>query len=77
MIKKEYQKGPPVTMDAKQFRAALEWLGLDAQTAHALGLSRSQTYRLLSGEARVLATLAKLIRLAIKLDMTGEELGRI
>lgn len=64
-------------MTPKQYADAIERLGLSQRAAGAfLGIDERQSRRWIAGDARIPESVAKLLRLMIKLKLTPEEVQR-
>ena len=64
-------------MTPKQYADAIDRLGLSQRAAGAfLGIDERQSRRWIAGDARIPESVAKLLRLMIKLKLTPEEVQR-
>ena len=73
-----HQKMPYQAMTAEEYRAALDKLGLSiVSSAEHLGVSHRQSQRYANGSSPVADPVAKLLRLAIRIGLTANDLRAI
>ena len=78
LARARHHKRPYQEMTTDEYRAALETLGLSiVGSAEHLGLSRRQSQRYANGATPVADPVAKLLRLAIRTGLTGNDLKAI
>jgi hypothetical protein len=78
LAKARHQKKPCVEMTAEEYRAALDKLGLSiVGSAEHLGVSHRQSQRYANGMSPVADPVAKLLRLAIRIGLTTNDLKAI
>ena len=78
LAKARHHKKPYQGMSTEEYRAALDKLGLSiVGSAECLGLSRRQSQRYASGATPIADPVAKLLRLAIRIGLTANDLKDI
>ena len=78
LAKARHHKRPYQGIGAEEYRAALDKLGLSiVGSAECLGLSRRQSQRYASGATPIADPVAKLLRLAIRIGLTANDLKAI
>ena len=78
LAKARHHKKPYQGMSTEEYRAALDKLGLSiVGSAECLGLSRRQSQRYASGATPIADPVAKLLRLAIRIGLTANDLKAI
>ena len=78
LAKARHQKKPYEEMSTDEYRAALNKLGLSiVASAEHLGLSYRQSQRYASGTSPVADPVAKLLRLAIRIGLSANDLKAI
>ena len=78
LAKARHHKKPYAEMTTEEYRTALDALGLSiVASAEPLGLSRRQSQRYANGATPVADPVAKLLRLAIRTGLTGNDLKAI
>jgi hypothetical protein len=78
LAKARHHKKPYAEMTAAEYRAALNKLGLSiVSSAEHLGLSHRQSQRYANGSSPVADPVAKLLRLAIRIGLSANDLKAI
>ena len=78
LAKARHHKKPYAEMTAAEYRAALNKLGLSiVSSAEHLGLSHRQSQRYANGSSPVADPVAKLLRLAIRIGLSADDLKAI
>jgi hypothetical protein len=78
LAKARHHKKPYEEMTTREYRAALSKLGLSiVASAEHLGLSHRQSQRYANGTSPVADPVAKLLRLAIRIGLTANDLKAI
>jgi hypothetical protein len=78
LAKARHHKKPYEPMTTAEYRAALNKLGLSiVASAEPLGLSHRQSQRYANGTSPVADPVAKLLRLAIRIGLTADDLKAI
>ena len=78
LAKARHHKKPYQAMTAEEYRAALDKLGLSiVNSAEHLGVSHRQSQRYANGTSPVADPVAKLLRLAIRIGITANDLKAI
>ena len=78
LAKARHHKKPYAEMTAAEYRAALDTLGLSiVASAEHLGVSHRQSQRYANGTSAVADPVAKLLRLAIRIGLSANDLKAI
>ena len=78
LAKRRHHKKPYAKMTAEEYRDALSKLGLSIiSSAEHLGVSARQSQRYANGTAAIADLVAKLLRLAIRIGLSAEDLKAI